>query len=435
MTVAAPEAATAPPRPATPTTLDEAGLSRDLVSELALKVLHVGAETSGIQLARRLGLEYSVLEPCLEFLKRSRYVEVTGGLAVGGPSYIYRITEDGRRQALLLIEQSHYIGVAPVPLEQYKSYLAAYGRSVGKTVTRKRVREAFSHLVLSEKVLDQLGPAVAAAHSLFIYGPPGNGKTVIAQGIRNILDGELYIPHALEVDGHVITLFDPVNHEPVAVADTTSDLVSEDRVDQRWILCKRPLVTVGGELTLSALDLSYSPQMGFSSPPIHALANGGVLVIDDFGRQQCSARDLLNRWIVPLESRVDYLTLPSGQKLQFPFQVLVVFATNLRPADLVDEAFLRRIHYKVLAEGPTKDEFIRIFRDCCRQKGLPPDDALVKELIDTYLQPRNIALRGCQPRDLIQYALAHAEYRDEPRALTYTLLEAACDNYFVDGMQ
>lgn len=422
------------PFPTAPLTAAEAGLSTDFIGSLILKQLHVGSESTGLQIARRLGLEYSVVDPSLEFLKRSRHLEVSGGLAVGGPSYSYRITDEGRRRALLIFEQSQYVGVAPVPIEQYVSYMERYKRALHSTVSRARVRQAFSHLVLSSQVLDQLGPAIAAGHSLFVYGPPGNGKTVIAQAIRNLLDGELFIPHALEVDGQVISFFDPVNHETVEVPDTGSALIAGDRHDGRWVCSRRPLVTVGGELTLADLDLSFSPTMGFYTAPVHLRANGGVLVVDDFGRQQCPARDLLNRWIVPLESRVDYLTLQTGQKFQVPFHLLVVFATNLKPADLVDEAFLRRIHYKVRAENPTADEFIRIFGDCCLRQGLKPDPALAMRLVDEYLQPRGIALRGCHPRDLIEYALAHAEYRDEPRGLTYPLLEAACQNYFIDGM-
>ena len=423
------------PYPTAPKTLAEAGLSQDFVSNLILKQLHVGSESTGLQIARRLGVEYSVCEPSLDFIKRLHLVEISGGLALGGPSFSYRITDEGRRRALLLFEQSQYVGVAPVPLTQYADYMDRYGRARHSIISRARVRQAFSHLVLSSKVLDQLGPAVAAGHSLFIYGPPGNGKTVIAQAIRNLLDGEIYVPHALEVDGQVITLFDPVNHEPVAMPDTGSGLISADRHDGRWVCCKRPLVTVGGELTLTDLDLTYSSVMGLYTSPVHLRANGGVLVVDDFGRQQCPVRELLNRWIVPLESRVDYLTLQTGQKFQVPFNLLVVFATNLRPADLVDEAFLRRIHYKVRAENPTTEEFVRIFSDCCMAQGLKPDTTLALELIEKYLSPRGIAPRGCHPRDLIEYALAHAEYRDEPRGLTYTLLEAACENYFVDDIK
>ena len=217
-------------------------------------------------------------------------------------------------------------------------------------------------------MLDQVGPAISAAHSMFVYGPPGNGKTVIAQAIRNLLEGEIAVPYAIEVEGSIVRLFDPVNHQPIAPAASPTGLTRSDEHDARWVRCRRPMVMVGGELTLEALELAYSPSTGFYSAPVQAVANGGVLVIDDFGRQRCSARDLLNRWIVPLESRVDFLTLKTGQKFELPFMVLVVFATNIRPSELVDEAFLRRIHYKVLAESPTIADFKRIFSNVCRER-------------------------------------------------------------------
>jgi hypothetical protein len=306
----------------------------------------------------------------------------------------------------------------------------------GHTATRDHVREAFSHLVLPQKVLDQVGPAVAAGHSMFVYGPPGNVKTVIAQGIRHLLQGEIAIPHALEVEGQVIKMFDPVNHEPVEdVAGPDVGITRESQADARWVRCRRPMVMVGGELALESLDLVSSPGLGFYMAPVQLLATGGVLVIDDFGRQRCSPRDLLNRWIVPLESRVDYYTLDTGQKFDVPFMTLVVFATNIKPAELVDEAFLRRIHYKVFAESPTRADFTQIFVNYCRQRDLRYDAALVDRLLDGYFQPRGIRMRGCQPRDLIEQALAHAEYVGAAPELTSELLEAACDGYFVDDTE
>jgi vacuolar-type H+-ATPase catalytic subunit A/Vma1 len=297
---------------------------------------------------------------------------------------------------------------------------------------RDRVRECL-HLVISQQVLDQLGPAINAGHSMFVYGPPGNGKTVISQAIRKLLGGDMMIPHAIEVEGAIIRIFDPVNHEPIEAGPSTENSLDMGfGHDRRWVRCRRPMVMVGGELTLGALELSYNPTTGFYRAPVQAIANGGVLVIDDFGRQQCAPRDLLNRWIVPLESRVDYLTLQSGQKIDVPFMVLVVFATNIKPADLVDEAFLRRIHYKVFAESPTVAEFNQIFENVCRERGLNFDRKLVAHLLQTYYQPRKIALRGCQPRDLIDQALSLAGYRGESPQLTPELLDAACAGYFVD---
>jgi hypothetical protein len=420
--------------PAAPKTMAEAGLSHDLITQLILKFLHFGADQTGTELAKKLGLEFSVIEPALDFLKHSHQCEVFGG-SVGGPSYSYRISDAGRRRALLFLEQSQYYGLAPVPLAQYRAYMNAYRKNVPHSVTRDRVRDAFSHLVISNKVLDQVGPAIAAGHSMFVYGPPGNGKTVIAQAIRNLLDGEIAIPHAIEVEGQIIRLFDPVNHEPIPDEAVSNSWMRGDGLDARWVRCRRPMVMVGGELTLQALELAYSPITGFYNAPVQAMANGGVLVIDDFGRQQCAPRDLLNRWIVPLESRVDFLSLQTGQKFDLPFMVLVVFATNIKPSELVDEAFLRRIHYKVFAESPTPADFTKIFEDYCRAKNLRFDRALTDHLIEEYFRPRGISLRGCLPRDLIEQALAHAEYVGAPRELTVDLLEAACAGYFVDDAE
>lgn len=421
--------------PSCPTTREAAGLSLDLCIQLVLKLLHFSGELSGVEISKHLGLEFSVIEPAVDFIKRLHQCEVVGGSAIGGPSYRYRITDAGRQRAMLFLENNQYVGIAPVPLSQYVAYLKAYRDAVPRSITRTRVRDAFSHLVLSERVLDQVGPAIGAAHSMFVYGPPGNGKTVIAQAIRGLLDGELGVPYALEVEGNIIRLFDPVNHEPIDTPDAPTGLSRDLGHDRRWVRCRRPLVMVGGELTLESLELSYSKTTGFYTAPIQAVANGGVLVIDDFGRQRCSARDLLNRWIVPLESRVDFLTLNDGQKFELPFLLLVVFATNIRPSELVDEAFLRRIHYKVFAESPSIADFKHIFSKCCVDRGVDYDEALVDDLLQRFYRPRNIALRGCHPRDLLDQALAQASYLGEDRRLTPALLEAACASYFVDDTE
>ena len=419
--------------PPAPNTLEEAGLTLDLMTQLALKHLHFSGELKGSDIAARLGVKFSVVEPALDFMKAQHQVEIAGGAITGAASYRYRVTDAGRIRVGLFLAANRYMGVAPVPYEQYRQYMTDFVASAPRTATRERVREALSHLVVSQPVLDQLGPAINSGHSMFVYGPPGNGKTVIAQAIRKLLDGDIAIPHAIEVEGAIIRFFDPVNHEPIDDPDGADQgLELSQQVDRRWVRCKRPMVMVGGELTLTALELSYNETTGFYHAPIQALANGGVLVIDDFGRQQCAPRDLLNRWIVPLESRVDFLTLQSGQKFELPFGVLVVFATNIKPSELVDEAFLRRIRYKVYAEGPTVAEFTQIFENCCRERHLRFDPKLVEQLLTQYLAPRNIAPRGCHPRDLIEQSLSLADYRDEPRQLTAELLDAACDGYFVD---
>ena len=420
------------PFPVAPQSVGEAGIPLDLILQLALKTLHFSGELSGTDLSRRLGLEFHVIKPALDLLKTQQQVSIVGGGFVGGASYRYRITDSGRTRAALFLESSHYVGIAPVPLAQYQAYMHAYRAAAPKVASQERVRRAFSHLVISDSVLDQLGPAINAGHSMFVYGPPGNGKTVISQAIHNLLEGDIAIPHALEIEGQIVRLFDPVNHEVVVTEHDENSLTSLQAGDRRWVRCRRPMVMVGGELTLSSLELSYSPTTGFYRAPVQAVANGGVLVIDDFGRQQCSPRELLNRWIVPLESRVDFLTLQSGQKFELPFMTMIVFATNVRPAELVDEAFLRRIQYKIFAESPTVQDFKTIFAACCRDLGATAEPGLVETMLADYYRPRSIPLRGCHPRDLIKQALSLASYLGRPAHLTPDLLEAACNSYFVN---
>jgi len=282
-------------------------------------------------------------------------------------------------------------------------------------------------------VLDQLGPAIAARHSLFVYGPPGNGKTVISQALRELLDGELLIPHAIVSDGHIIKVFDVETHERVSRAPHAAGIVVDDyEFDARWVRCRRPLITIGGELELSQFDLSFEPLSKVYQAPLQLTANGGLLIVDDFGRQTCSPAAMLNRWITPLESRVDFLTLLTGQKVSVAFAVLVVFATNLRPAELLDEAFLRRIHYKVFAENPTLVDFKNIFRRRCDELGLEFEETLVDGIVRNVFRARGIALRATHPRDLIDHALALASYASLERRLTAPLLQSACDSYFVN---
>jgi hypothetical protein len=418
--------------PAAPHTLEETGLSFDLLEQLVLKMLHFSGEMSGAVLGRRLGLPYSAFAPVLEHLKLQYLVEVMGGGLVAGPAYVYRLTATGRERALLHLEQSQYVGPAPVPFASYEAYMRAFAAARRQTVTRSRVRNAFGALVLSDHVLDQLGPAVNGGHSMFVYGAPGNGKTVISQATRNLLEGEIAIPHAVEAHGHIIQVFDAVAHDPLPPPEGAREIFDEGQApDLRWVRCRRPLVMVGGELTLESLDLAYGQVSRFYQAPVQMAANGGVLVIDDFGRQRCSPAAMLNRWITPLESRIDFLTLQTGQKLPVPFVVLVIFATNVNPHELVDEAFLRRIHYKVHTESPTLPQFKEIFERCCQQQALEYDEALVDWLIRDHYTPRNIPLRGCHPRDLISQVVAFADYLEAPRRLTASLLEQAFRTYFV----
>jgi hypothetical protein len=415
-----------------PKTVEESGLGVDVIVQLVVKTLHFAGELTGVAIADRLGLTFNVVEPAIDRIKTQRVCEIVGGTALGPPSYRYRITQLGREHAGTYLDRNMYHGFAPVPMEHYKRYMKQFGAHGPLKASRDQVKNAYSHLVLSDRVLDQVGPAINAGHSLFVYGPPGNGKTVIAQGIRNLMPGDQWIPYSLEVDGSIIQVFDPVNHEVLTMPERAAGLDSAIAYDARWIHCRRPAIMVGGELTLDHLELTYNPTAGFYRAPVQLLANGGVLVIDDFGRQQCSPQALLNRWITPLESRMDFLTLQSGQKVEVPFMVLPVFATNIKPGELVDEAFLRRIQYKVFTESPTKADFAQIFENYCRSQDLDYDPALVDFLVDGPFVTKKVTMRGCQPRDLINQALALAEYREQPRRLTAELLGSACDSYFAD---
>jgi predicted ATPase with chaperone activity len=418
---------------AAPVTLEESGLSLDLVTQLALKTLYFSGELSGTDLARRLGLTFGVIEPALDFLKAQRHCEIVGGAFIGGSSYRYRITNEGRSVAGLYLQQSQYVGVAPVPLAQYTKYMVE-SRDRGMTrVTREDVRRGLSHLVLEQGVLDEIGPAINGGQSIFIYGPPGNGKTRIATALRDLFAGDVEIPHAIEVQGTIIRVFDSINHEERPAADLgPAEVRSTETKDRRWVTCRRPMVIAGGELTLEALDLSYDARLGYYRAPLQLLANGGMLLVDDFGRQRCAPRDLLNRWMVPLESGIDHLTLQSGAAFEMPFHVLVAFATNIRPSELVDEAFLRRVRYKVFAASPSVEGFLKIFENCCHERDIEFDRGMVEQLLNGYFQTHGVERRGCQPRDLINQALLLAEYRNEPRKLTIELLEGACEAYFVE---
>ncbi len=429
------------PDPVAPHSLEDAGLSQDLMIQLVLKLLHASGESAGTGIAARLGVTFPVVEPVLDLLKAQHHCEIVGGALLGGSSYRYRLTEAGRARATACLDQNPYVGIAPVPIAQYQDYMRRFRAATPRSATPDRVREAFEEMVLSNRVLDQLGPAINAQRSLFIYGPPGNGKSLMTQRIRSLLDGAIAIPHAIEVEGQIVRVFDPGLHDElprqpnpggVLTGFTLDNAVGHD---ERWVRCHRPLVTVGGELTLDALDLAYGRHGGCYRAPVQMASNGGVLVIDDFGRQKCSPQELLNRWIGPLETRTDYLVLQSGQRIEVPFQVLVVFATNIRPTELVDEAFLRRIHFKVFAENPTVTDYMRIFERYCATCDVPFDPALVEDLLLSYYHPRQLPLRGCHPRDIIDQALSLADYLGQPKLLTPDILHAACQSYFVDDTE
>jgi hypothetical protein len=307
-------------------------------------------------------------------------------------------------------------------------------------IDRDRLTEGFAHLVVGAPVLEQLGPAVNANKAIFLYGPPGNGKSVIAEGLGRSIGGEMFMPHAIEVDGHIITMYDPISHQALdederagrALSGPPPSLIAEAPRDRRWVRIRRPVVVVGGELTLDMLDLTFNRVSKFSEAPLQLKANGGVFLVDDFGRQRMRPEDLLNRWIVPLESRVDYLTLHSGKKFQVPFDVLTVFATNLEPRTLADEAFLRRIPYKIAIEDPSIEDFTRIFEMNCRRRRLKFHKVMVAYLHRRHYRPSARPLRACHPRDLLDQVTSLCRYRGIEPTITRELLDAASRAYFVD---
>jgi hypothetical protein len=417
------------PVPRAPATIEETGLTADQVSQLFVKSLFTG-EATGTVLSERMKLPYNVLEALVEHIRAERLIEVKGSTGSGSASYRYALTDLGRDRAKQYLEANSYTGPAPVPLSVYVETMRAVQEARG-FINRDRLARGFSNLIIAEELLDQLGPAVNAGKSVFLYGPPGNGKTVIAQGMGRTLGGDLYVPYAIDIEGDTMTLFDPICHESLDT-DEAATLVKPAPRDRRWVHCKRPIVMVGGELTLDQLDLTFNKIAKFHEAPIHLKANGGVFLVDDFGRQRIRPQELLNRWIVPLESRVDYLTLHNGKKFQVPFDVLTVFATNLDPQSLADEAFLRRIPYKIPVEDPSLEQFTQIFELNCRLRNLRFHQVMVAYLQRRHYAPNNRPMRACHPRDLIDQVTAMCRYHGQEPVITRELLDAACRTYFVD---
>ena len=416
--------------PPVPQSIADTGLSADQIEQLLVKTLYAG-EAMGMALAESLRLPFALLEPLVERLRAERVIEVRGATGTGTASYRYALTDLGRDRARQYLEISHYSGVAPVALSAYVRAMRGLAETRGY-IDRERLRSGFAHLIVGDDVLEQLGPAVNANKAVFLYGSPGNGKTVLAEGMGRSLGGDMYIPYALDVDGQTITMFDPITHESLDPVDSGSSLIAEAPRDRRWVRIRRPVVIVGGELTLEMLDLTFNRTSKFYEAPLQLKANGGVFLVDDFGRQRMRPEDLLNRWIVPLESRVDYLTLHTGRKFQVPFDVLTAFATNLDPAKLADEAFLRRIPYKIEIGDPTLDQYSRIFELNCRRRSLPFDPRMIAYLYQRHYRPLQRPLRSCQPRDLLDQMTALCRYRGIEPAITRELLDAACRGYFID---
>src|SRR3954470_21758978 len=418
------------PVPRAPMTIEESGLSADQLSHLFVKTLYTG-EATGVSVADRIRLSYALLEPLVEGLRAERLIEVRGSTGSGSASYRYALTDLGRDRARQYFDANQYAGAAPVSLTSYVQQMKALA-AARTYIDRARLRAGFSHLIVDDAVLEQVGPAVNAGKAVFLYGPPGNGKTVIAEGMGRALGGDLYVPYAIDVDGQTITVYDPVTHDSLEADTEQTSVISTAPRDRRWVRIRRPVVIVGGELTLDMLDLTFNPISKFHEAPLQLKSNGGVLLVDDFGRQRMRPQDLLNRWIVPVESRVDYLSLHTGKKIQVPFDTLTVFATNLDPKSLADEAFLRRIPYKIPIVDPTVDQFTQIFEMNCKRRQLRFHQVMVAYLQRRHYVPQGRAFRSCHPRDLIDQVTALCRYRGEEPVITRELLDEACRAYFVD---
>jgi len=429
--------------PPSPESLEDTGLPEEFVAGLVLKTLHVRGAALGFDLFDILALPMSVLDEIIRGLQDERLVEVHETRGPSRGQYVFKLTTAGRTRALQELEVSRYVGPAPVPFEYFRAWVER--QAIGHAqVSKERLERAFQGIVLPEAMLDQVGPAVNSGRSLFLYGAPGNGKTLLAERIAEVLGDRYYVPFSVLVDGGVMIVYDPVLHRGLDTVpavegspeSSESDMRSEifrsiPDHDRRFVEARRPVVVTGGELTLEQLDLQWDPTGRMYQAPPQLKAAGGVLVIDDLGRQRVPVRDLLNRWVVPLEHAQDYLTLRSGRKISVPFDCFVIFSTNLEPRSLADEAFLRRIHYKIEVPDPDRDEYERIFHDCCDDRGIEFDDSAVRYLFDEVYANGAVEPRRCHPRDVLNHLRDLAEYRNQPVALDRELLEAACKSYFL----
>jgi predicted ATPase with chaperone activity len=431
----------APEAPITPESTKEAGLSQGFLCDMILRTVYARGSMLGRDLAQLLCLPFKVIRDSLKFLKDEKCLQVDGGDLVGEVSYKFSLTDLGRKRAQDAMEQCAYVGPAPVPLEDYVEQ--CYRQTVsGLHCYPEALKAPFSHLVLKEEMFNNVGPAIISGRSVFIYGPPGNGKTAIARAIGDFMNttgGSIYIPYAFVADGNIITVYDPSLHviddsstEYVDEADATvRKLLTTGAMDQRWVRVRRPVIVTGGELSLAMLDLRYHQESNFYQAPIHFKANGGVFLIDDFGRQQCSPKELLNRWILPLEDRHDFLTVASGKKFQVPFEQLIIFSTNLDPKQLVDDAFLRRIRHKVGVNPPARDVYERIFVANCKRLGMNNDPSAIDFMYERYYT-RGRSPRASDCRDLLEIVQSICRYRRQPVHLTRDLMVEAAASFIAE---
>lgn len=412
--------------PIEPASLEESGITFNDVEPLVMKFMLASGSASGRRIATQVRLPFQIIRVVLQQLKDKLLLAYRGAAPMS--DYEYELTDTGVRRARAQSEQCSYFGSAPVTMDDYIASVTA------QSVRRVRLKitdlcRAFDDLTLPASVISQIGQAVNAGQSLFLFGDPGNGKTSIAERVIRAVRSDMWIPRTIKLAGEVMRLYDPSNHDEAPFEDQ-STLLTDARIDQRWVRVKRPTVVVGGELTLDHLETTFNPATGITEAPLQLKSNGGALIIDDFGRQRISTSELLNRWIVPLEKGFDYLTMPSGRQLQAPFDQLLVFATNLEPKHIVDEAFLRRIPYKVEVFDPSVEDFKLLFRRICDEMGATRDDDAIDYLIEEHYQRGQRSMRYCHPRDLLLQVKNFCEFQDRPFQLSRKAFDVAVANYF-----
>jgi len=403
--------------PAIPQNFQELGIPETLVLDLVLRRLLIEGNSTLASLSRSLRMSVPVVDSVFKHMRSQSLVEIKG---MTGNDYRFLLSQAGKQLASERFQVSQYAGACPVSLKDYAA--ATKAQSAKVQVDRRALRQAFSDLVVTDRMLDSLGPAIISQNSIFVYGPTGNGKTSLAERMLRVYQDAVLIPYAVEVDSQIISLYDPVVHQPLENED-------ED-ADQRWILCKRPCLVVGGELIPSMLELRLDEASGIYAAPLQMKANNGILIIDDFGRQLMSPRDLLNRWIVPLDRRVDYLTLRYGVKFQIPFELMVVFSTNLEPSDLADEAFLRRIHNKIYVEAVDAGSFDQIFTRVVQARGFQAEPDSAEYLRKLCLREGRTELRACYPADICTILHSIGRYEGRAAIMTKAEMERAAALYF-----
>lgn len=420
--------------PPVPETMEDTGLPVSMLEQLVFKLLYFRGDLQGRDLATAIGLKFSLIDDLVEGLKRQHLLQVKRSLGMGNSSALFALTDAGRNVAREHLDTNQYTGPAPVPLYQYAYFVKQQRRKDG-WLTPEGLKKAYSKMVVTETLLKQIGPAVSSGNSFLIYGQPGNGKTFLAEALQNLDDAPIYIPYALECQGNIIQLFDPIYHHPIHDTEPSAFAIFEPGNDGRWVKIKRPFLVTGGELDLPMLDLNYNASSKVYDAPYQLKANNGIYLIDDFGRQKCSPAEVLNRWIVPMERRVDYLTFLSGGKMTAPFDAFLIFSTNLKPDQLGDEAFLRRIQYKMLLRSPGEDEFVEIFNRYCAGKGLPCDPEMGRWFASKRYKQTGKAYRRCQPRDVISHAIDIIHFEKLPFALTRELLDRAFESCFTEEVE